>query len=171
MYVENEGKFDEVSKSASAHGMTPLPSNATAPDVAPVEQQLLTIPSNGNVLSNLRELEIRHQTQQAWHKVKWLQDIVADISFWYSHVVRGAIRRTVQTTAQKNVKSLHRDLILHARIYTHCQSRLIALNCDQHWLQIFRNLTKSDLTASTAILRPNIPGSSSFQLSWIWQTG
>jgi hypothetical protein len=32
-------------------------------------------------------------------------------------------------------------------------------------------LTRSDLKASTAILRPNIPGSSTLQLSWIWQTG
>ena len=32
-------------------------------------------------------------------------------------------------------------------------------------------MTRSNLKASTAILQPNLPGSSSLKLSWIWQTG
>jgi hypothetical protein len=31
-------------------------------------------------------------------------------------------------------------------------------------------LTRDDVRPSTAILNPNIPGSSTLQLSWIWQT-
>jgi hypothetical protein len=37
-------------------------------------------------------------------------------------------------------------------------------------LKMFRILLKEDVKASTAILDPNITGSSSLQLSWIWQT-
>jgi hypothetical protein len=45
------------------------------------------------------------------------------------------------------------------------------LGCDEQWLRVFRVLTREDLKVSTEILRPNVPGSSSVRLSWIWQTG
>lgn len=171
-FVENEGEFDEVSESASASATSGTSdSNLSGSNIKLVERQVLTMASNRNVLGDLRELEIRHRIQQAHREVERLRDIVADISFQYSHVVRGAIRKSIRTTAQKRVKSLHRDLVLHARIYTRCRSRLLALDCDQRLLQIFRVLTRADLKASTAILTPNIPGSSGLQLSWIWQTG
>lgn len=47
----------------------------------------------------------------------------------------------------------------------------MALNCDERRLSPFRVLSQEDLKASTAILRLNVPGSSTLQLSWIWQTG
>ena len=170
-FVENEGQYDEVGEAASANQGTQAHLMPGASDVTAVERELLTMPSNANVVGNLHELEVRHRIKQARREVHRLRDIIADISFQYSHVIRGAIRKSVRTTSQKHVKSLHRDLVLHARIYTRCRSRLIALDCDENWLRIFQVLTKSDLKASTAILRPNIPGSSSLQLSWIWQTG
>jgi hypothetical protein len=34
---------------------------------------------------------------------------------------------------------------------------------------MFQQLTKDDLNASTAILNPNVAGSTSVHLSWIWQ--
>ena len=73
-------------------------------------------------------------------------------------------------TAQKHIKLLQNELVLHARIYSHCQIQLIALQCDAQWLRIFHVSTRSDLKASMAILQPNLPGSSSLKLSWIWQT-
>ena len=33
---------------------------------------------------------------------------------------------------------------------------------------MFQQLTKDDLHASTAILKPNVPGSTTLWLSWIW---
>ena len=153
-FFENEGEFDEVGESVSANEVTPAHSNATAPNVFPVEWQLLTIPSNGNVLGNLCELELHHRTKQARRQVDWLQDIVANISFQDSHVVCGAIRKTVWTTAQKHTKSLHRDLILHARIYTHCRSQLMALDCDERWLQIFWKLINPASQYSRIVLSP-----------------
>ena len=53
-------------------------------------------------------------------------------------------------------------------MYKHCQSRLLALDCDADTLSIFQRLTKDDLNASTAILKPNLPGSTNLRLSWIW---
>jgi len=53
-------------------------------------------------------------------------------------------------------------------MYNHCQSQLVALDCDSETLSMFQQLTKDDLNASTAILKPNAPGSTNLCLSWIW---
>jgi len=44
----------------------------------------------------------------------------------------------------------------------------VALDCDAETLSMFQWLTKDDLNASTAILKPNAPGSTNIHLSWIW---
>ena len=53
-------------------------------------------------------------------------------------------------------------------MYNHCRSRLVALDCDADTLNMFQRLKKDDLNASTAILNPNMPGSTNIRLSWIW---
>jgi hypothetical protein len=53
-------------------------------------------------------------------------------------------------------------------MYTHCQSRLLALCANAETLTIFQQLSKDDLHASTAILKPNVHGSTTLWLSWIW---
>ena len=131
----------------------------------------MSLPSSANIIGEPAQVEIHQQKRQAHWQIVRLRDIIADISFQYSHVIQGTIRRSVRATAQKRIKSLQNELVLHARIYSHCRTRLIALQCDERWLRIFRVLTRSDLKASTAILQPNLPGSSSLKLSWIWQTG
>lgn len=169
-WVENETEFDEVGHAAPAStSATAL--RTTQAGIVCVEREILTLPSNGNVAGGAYEVEIAHRIKQARRQITRLRDIIADISFQYSHVIRGAIRQSIRTTAQKRVKSLHNELVLHARIYARCRGRLMALNCDERRLSPFRVLSREDLKASTAILRPNVPGSSTLQLSWIWQTG
>jgi hypothetical protein len=172
---EDEGEFDDFEHSSDESASATVTGHAeratTVTDVSSIEREVLALPSNKNVAGCAVDLEIRHRITQARRQVGRLRDIIADISFQYSHVIRGQVRKSVRTTAQKRVKSLHNDLVLHARIYRCCRSRLVALNCEERLLRPFRVLTKGDLKASTAILRPNIPGSSSVQLSWIWHTG
>jgi hypothetical protein len=45
---------------------------------------------------------------------------------------------------------------------------LLALNADAETLTMFWHLSKDDLHASTAILKLNVPGSTTLWLSWIW---
>jgi len=45
---------------------------------------------------------------------------------------------------------------------------MVNLGADQGTLQEFRELKKEDIKASTAILKPNTPGSTTLHLSWIW---
>jgi len=44
----------------------------------------------------------------------------------------------------------------------------VALDCDAETLSMFQQLTEHDLNASTAILKPNAPGSTNLCLFWIW---
>ena len=44
----------------------------------------------------------------------------------------------------------------------------MALDCDADTLNMFQQLKKDDLNASTAILNQNMPGSTNICLSWIW---
>jgi hypothetical protein len=169
--LEDEEDFDEDGESASASDGVQSQRATRVTDAPGVEREQLAMPSNGTVTGQAVEVELRHRANQARREIDRLRDIIADISFQYSHVIRGAIRKSIRTASQKRIKALHNDLVLHARIYSRCRSRLIALKCDERWLRTFRALHRSDLKASTAILDPNIPGSSSLRLSWIWQTG
>lgn len=143
----------------------------TVNDISPIERKVINLPSNGNVETNVTDLEISFRTRQAQSQLNHLRDLIADISFQFSHVIRGQIRKKIRSRSQKRVKSLHNQLSLHARIYTRCRNRLVALNCQPSILGQFRVLKKEDLKSSTAILDPNQPGSSSLKLSWIWHSG
>ena len=165
---DDEGCFDEITVSSDdpdAGGQQ------TGPDFSVVERQVLTMPSNGNVNEDVTAQEIQERVKQARRQISRLRDLIAEISFQYSHVVRNAPRKSNRTAAQKRIKALHNDLSYHARIYARCRSRLMTLHCEESLLRVFRVLTREDLRASTEILRPNEQGSSSVKLSWIWRTG
>ena len=167
--AEDEARFEEVAEVAEvAEPGDPSPSS----DILTVEREQLTIPSSGNVDGNdLREIEICLRVKQAQRQINRLREIVADISFQYTHVIPEAVRKSPRTAAHKRIKALHNQRSFNARIYARCRNKLIALNCDQQVLRVFRVLTREDLHASSEIHSPNSLGSSKLKLSWIWQTG
>jgi hypothetical protein len=159
--LDNETEYDEYEDS--------IPQTVT--DLIPIERKIIVLPSNGNTETNVSVLEIKFRITQAQTQLNQLRELIADISFQFSHVIRGQIRKNVRTRSQKRVKSLHNQLTLHARIYTWARNHLVALNCEQSLLGQFRELKREDLKSSTAILDPNEPGSTSLKLSWIWHSG
>jgi hypothetical protein len=159
--LDNETEYDEYEDS--------IPQTVT--DLLPIERKTIVLPSNGNTETNVSVLEIKFRISQAQTQLNQLRELIADISFQFSHVIRGQIRKNVRTRSQKRVKSLHNQLTLHARIYTRARNHLVALNCEQSILGQFRELKREDLKSSTAILDPNEPGSTSLKLSWIWHSG
>ena len=155
---DNETEYDEYEDST-------IP---TSSSLSPIERKVLVIPSNGNLETNVSHLEIKFRTRQAQTELNYIRDLIADISFQFSHVIRSQHRKNVRTRSQKRIKSIHNQLTLHARIYSRCRNHLVALKCGQTILRQYRVLTKEDLKSSTAILDPNQPGSTSLRLSWIW---
>lgn len=134
-----------------------------------VEQQTLFLPSNENVTPRNADVELALRTNQAKSHLHQLRELIAEKSFMYSDVIRKAPKKGVKTRARGTVKHINTQIALHCQVYSHCRSRLISLGADQDTLHQFRELKKDDIKASTAVLTPNTPGSTSLKLSWIWQ--
>ena len=54
-------------------------------------------------------------------------------------------------------------------MYNQGWAALVSLGANATLLRRFRVLTKDDVKASTALRNPNTQGSTTHQLSWIWQ--
>jgi hypothetical protein len=135
----------------------------------PVEEQVLCLPSNRNVTPCNEDIELTFRKNQANAHLHQLRELIAEKSFQYSDVIRNAPRKGVKTRARGTIKGINTQISLHCQVYSHCRSRLIDLHADASTLQQFRELRKDDIKASTAVLNPNVAGSTSLHLSWIWQ--
>lgn len=166
---DNEAEFDNSDDLEPSDEETPPasgPSHLPADTISiPVEEQQLYLPRNGH----LADVEIHLRKNQASRLLHRLRELIADKSFQYSHIIRAAPRKSVRTRAREVVQELANKITLHARMYNQCRSRLLALGCDADTSTMFQRLKKNDLNASTAILNPNVPGSTNLRLSWIWQ--
>ena len=103
-YSENEAEFDDIGEAESDVIGGPPQARSVDQDQTVIERHILALPSNGNVGPETRDLEIHHQTIQARSQVNWLRDIIADISFQYSHVIRGQVQKSVRMAAQTSAK-------------------------------------------------------------------
>jgi hypothetical protein len=134
-----------------------------------VEDQILFLPSNRNVTPSNSDIELILRKNQANTHLHQLRELIAEKSFQYSDVIRNAPRKGVKTRARGAIKGINTQISLHCQVYSHCRSRLIDLGADALTLQQFRELRKEDIKASTAVLNPNVAGSTSLHLAWIWQ--
>jgi hypothetical protein len=135
-----------------------------------IEEQIMPLPSNGNVGPEYAQLEISHRIQHADHHLNRIRDLIAEKSFQYSHVIRVAPRKDVNTRSRAAVKKLNLQISVHCRLYTQCRTRLIKLGALPELTNRFQILTAEDVKTSTIIVNPNEPGSTKLKLSWIWQT-
>jgi hypothetical protein len=140
-------------------------------DILPPERRQLVFPSN--LLPDghpLRQLELNLRIKQATRYLAALREAVADKSFQYSHIMRSAPSNAVRTRSRTVIAKLNERISLCCRIYSRTRAAMVRLGADDKTLNSFRILLKEDVKASTAMLKPNVPGSSSLRLSWIWQT-
>ena len=146
---------------------TPNISNDIGP--VPIEDQVIALCSNGNTSNAYRNLENRHRISMAGEQLHHIRNLIAEKSFQFSHVIRVSPRKAVMTRARAAVKKLNNQIAEHCRFYARCRSSLLLLQADQSILSQFRVLNPGDIVGSTAILKPNQPGSTKIKLSWIWQ--
>jgi hypothetical protein len=97
--------------------------------------------------------------------------MIAEKSFQYSNVIRVAPRKSIRTRARMALVELDRRISFHCRAYKRCRAAMIRLGANADILSRFQNLEKEHIKSSTAVVDPNIPGSSTLKLSWIWQSG
>ena len=136
---------------------TPNISNDIRP--VPIEDQVIALCSNGNTSNAYRNLEIRHRILMASEQLHHIRNLIAEKNFQFSHVIHVSPRKAVTTRARAAVKKLNNQIAEHCRFYAHCQSSLLVLQADQSILSQFRVLNPGDIVGSTAILKPNQPGS------------
>jgi hypothetical protein len=168
--------FDPVPGSAdtilSNSNATPAPPQIPTNIVGPIsiEDQLIALPSNGNTNEMYRNLEIAHRMSTAENLLNDIRNLIVERSFLFSHVIRVSPRKGVTTRARGTAKKLNNQIAELCRFYTRCRSCLLILEAEASVLSQFKVLNPEDIVASTAILKPNQPGSTSIKLSWIWQT-
>ena len=133
-----------------------------------VEDQILYLLSNRNVSPWDDDIELGLRKQQAKAQLHQLRELISHKSFLYSDVIHKAPRKGVRTRTRGTIKGINTQISLHCQVYSHCRSRLIDLGADDETMNEFRDLKQEDVNASTAILTPNTPGSTSLKLSWIW---
>jgi hypothetical protein len=141
-------------------------------EILPIHSRLIPMPSTSDSPSPdhcMVELNLRRQL--AAQLLNSLREVIADKSFQYSHIIRVAPRKIIRTRARSAITKLNNRISLYCRAYSRCRAAMIRLGADQETLARFKVLSKQDIKCSTALLNPNQPGSSSLQLSWIWQVG
>jgi hypothetical protein len=135
-----------------------------------IEEQIMPLPSNGNAGPEYAQLELSYRILHAENHLNRIRDLIAEKSFQFSHVIRVAPRKAVNTRSRAEVKKINMQISVHCRSYTQCRVRLIGLGASAEILNKFQLLTTDDIKASTAIVNPNEPGSTRLKLSWIWQS-
>jgi hypothetical protein len=140
----------------------------------PPEHIPLHLPSSYNTNTTahpLRQAELALRVKQATRYLAGLRDAIAQKSFQYSHVMRSAPSKGIRTRSRTTIIRITDRISQYSKIYCRARAALVRLGADETTLTKFKYLTRDDVKASTAILDPNIPGSSSIRLSWIWETG
>ncbi|KAH9483512.1 hypothetical protein JR316_0002980 [Psilocybe cubensis] len=133
-----------------------------------IDLQPICLPSNGAASEIYASDELEARISKARSHLNQIRELIAERSFQFKEVVRKGPQKGVRTRGQTAVKELKDQISMHAQAYSHCQSRIVKLRADDEILKELRILTKEDIKSSTAILNPNLPGSTKFRLSWIW---
>lgn len=172
--LDDEGEVDEVPTSVgspapsahSADAAVPAAPEAIVESLLP-ENMFLPLPSSYPYDDqDLSDIELRLRTAKVEKHLQNLRELIAEKSFMYSHVMRVAPRKAVRTRARANIAKLNISITHLCRAYT--KSRLALLNLGAA-AEKYPMLLRTDVRASTAILDPNQPGSTTTQLSWLWQ--
>lgn len=149
--------------------------DATDPDQLALlpERRPLHLPSSHNTNPNhpLRQAELALRIKQATQYLAALRNAIAEKSFQYSHVMRRAPSKGVRTRSRSAIMKIGERISQYSRVYSRARAAMVRLGADERTLNQFKLLVRDDVKASTAILDPNIAGSSSIRLSWIWETG
>ena len=175
--VENdleEESFDDSDEDTDRSGRDQILEGRDPELDLPPERIPLHLPSShdANTFNHpFRQAELGLRVKQAIRYLAALRDAIAQKSFQYSHVMRSAPSKGVRTRSRMTIVCITDQVAHYSKVYCRARAALVRLGADETTLTKFKVLTRDDVKASTAILDPNIPGSSSIRLSWIWETG
>lgn len=135
------------------------------------ERRPLHLPSSSSTANHpLRQAELTLRIGQATQYLAALRNAIAEKSFQYSHIMRSATSKGVRTRSRSAIFKITERISQYSRVYCRARAAMVRLGADDSTLNQFKVLIKEDVKASTAILDPNVPGSTTLRLSWIWET-
>lgn len=142
-------------------------------DALPPERILVHLPSSHTTTTNqpFQKAELALRIKQATWYLAALRDAIAQKSFQYSHIMQSAPSNAVWTRSQLAILHISDQIAQYSWVYCRAWAAMVRLGADKPMLDKFKLLSREDVKASTAILDPNIAGSSKIHLSWIWETG
>jgi hypothetical protein len=169
--------FENLDDEDGEPDQTELDQSLDAPDPDHLallpERRPLHLPSSHTTAPNhpLRQAELTLRIKQATQHLAALRNAIAEKSFQYSHIMRLAPSKGVRTRSRLAILKISERISQYSRVYCRARAAMVRLGADEQTLNRFKLLQRDDLKASTAILKPNLPGSSTLRLSWIWETG
>jgi len=140
-------------------------------DVQPERRRIILPSTHMPDNPSMCQVELQLRIKQATRYLGAIRNAVAEKSFQYSHVLRLAPSKGAETRSRRLIAKVNNRIALYCRVYARSRIAMVRLGADNTILERFHVLLKEDVKASTAILKPNLPGSSNLRLSWIWQTG
>ncbi|KAF8057043.1 hypothetical protein FPV67DRAFT_1677798 [Lyophyllum atratum] len=143
-------------------------------DVGPPPPESVLLPLPSALVDNtspLREVELSLRQTHVDKLLHDLREAIAEKSFLYSHVVRVAPRKNVRTRSRTTILKIDQSIAGLSAAYTKSRAVFERLGAPSSTFEKYKILDKDDVKGSTAILDPNIPGSTRQRLSWIWQMG
>jgi len=167
-------EFDDVDAAEGQNAAAAMESAEDTTDGASIapEARPIYLPSTcAGMHSGLRAMEVTMRTEQANRALHLLRDNIANKSFHYSHVLRIAPNQGVRTRARTEIVALSKAIAFQGRIYSRSRAALIRLEAPAAVLKMYQPLQKDHIKCTTAIRNPNLPGSTTQRLSWIWRIG
>ena len=164
---------DDVPESEPSEPDDPISSSDPKDAVVLPEWRPLHLPSSfvQNQHHPFRKAELGLRVKQATRYLAALREAVAEKSFQYSHILRSAPTNAIRTRSRTVILRVSNRISHYSRVYSRARAAMVRLGADDRTLTTFQLLRRDDVKASTAILHPNIAGSSTLRLSWIWETG
>ncbi|KAH8073397.1 hypothetical protein BXZ70DRAFT_902893 [Cristinia sonorae] len=140
------------------------------------ERQILSLPSNiPGILDapQMRALvaeELQLRIGQANESIHNLQLGVSQKSFIFRNDTRLATNNRENSRARTKVRVVQHAIEQNARIYGRARRAISILSHENaQILGKYRELTREDLKANTAVWDPNAPGQRNESLTWIWK--
>ena len=170
--------IDDVHDDVIASGVTTSDLPAVVDSTHP-EQQSLPLPSSfvpsswTPIQKHLATLEYELRLGQARDALHHLRIAIALKSFIY----RSRIRKNAPTSnyvrrlrSYGDANAAHMSIAHAAKVYSTARRAMLLLSPNSMIPSEFRDLTRQDLVASTAIANSNESGQGKKPLSWIWHT-
>lgn len=98
-----------------------------------------------------------------------MRTTIGQEAYQYKKTLQPAHSKTHRTRARSSIQNVHRALILQTRLYNRTRKAILNIDIESDMLSMeYKELTKNDISVSSAIANPNVAGSSRVKLSWIW---